>query len=224
MDTNWGKISNSLLKIYTDLELRSSFEKDQKYLKHAFEITENLWEDQFLKIDDLKVVMLSEAPLFGEKKTYIYNPDSNPTVFFYYQDLKAFPTFNSELNPKRAQDKKEIMFDQFAKNGFLMLDIFPFALNPKDTKINFQRMSKGLYKDLLNVTTETYLIPRLGRCFKRAKGRVDFVYRYKRLYEKTGYHVNNVLDKNFKDRKYRVDSVHGSNMSLNRDKLAMFFK
>lgn len=82
MSIKWNKISNSILKIYKDLEPGSNFETDSKYLMEAFEFTEILWENQFDKIDDLRVVMLSEAPLFGEKKTYIYNPATNPTAFF----------------------------------------------------------------------------------------------------------------------------------------------
>jgi hypothetical protein len=224
MSIKWNKISNSIIKIYADHELDSNYESDSKYLMEAFEFTEILWEKQFDRIDDLKVVMLSEAPLFGERKTYIYNPATNPTAFFYYQDLNAFPTFNNDLNPKRVEEKKEIMFEQFAKNGFLVLNIFPFALNPKDTSINYQRMGKKLYKELLDVTTESYLLPKLAQSFKKAKGTIKFIYRYKRLFEKTGFHVNNVLKENFNHRKFNVKSVHGTNMSMDRDKLAEYLK
>jgi len=106
MTNKWTQISSSLRQIYHRNDI-VNFEKDEIYLHNAFKFTEVLWEKQFNKISDIKIVMFSEAPLFGKKQTYLYNPDSKPTAFFYFQDLKAFPTYkNTDLTPKSAHDKK----------------------------------------------------------------------------------------------------------------------
>ncbi len=224
MNLNWQQISSSLQLIYQRHRI-SNFKRDEEYFKNAFEFTETLWEKQFHKIDDLKVVMFSEAPLFGEKQTYLYNPNSKPTTFFYFQDLQAFPTFNyTDIKPKSTNDKKTLMFEHFIKNGFLILDIFPFALNPKDTEINYRRMSKQLYNDLLISTADSYLIPKLKRCLMKMQDSPCFVYRYKRLYKKTGDHMDHILSDLFQgDRNYILKTVNGTNMSLDRGKLANLF-
>lgn len=221
MDKNWHPISNSLLNIYEQHGILAHFEQDETYLQNAFEQTEKLWDEQFEKINDLKVVMISEAPLFGEKQTYIYNMDSKPTVFFYYQDLEAFPTYDSTRRPpKSISAKKLTMFEHFTKNGFMVLDIFPLALNSKDTAINFQRMSKNLYNQLLTATTDSYLIPKLKRCLKKSQKPLCLAYRYKRLFSKTEFHVERILKSGFLEREFILTTINGTNISLDRKKLA----
>jgi len=225
MKNNWKQILNSLRQIYQRYDI-VNFEKDEAYLKKAFEFTEALWEKQFNKINELKVVMLSEAPLFGEKQTYLYNPNSKPTAFFYFQDLQAFPTFNNiDISPKFSHHKKILMFEHFIKNDFLILDIFPFALNSKDTAINYKKMSKKLYNDLLLSTAESYLIPKLNYCLKKMSHTPCFIYRYKRLFSKTGNHMDHILSALYHGGKnYILNTVNGTNMSLDRKKLSDLFE
>ncbi len=69
----WQPISSSLKEIYQEQNIIEYFKEDESYLKNAFEITEKLWEEQFNKIDKLKIIMISEFPLFGNIQRYIYN-------------------------------------------------------------------------------------------------------------------------------------------------------
>ncbi len=62
----WQPISDSLREIYQEQNVLHHFKEDEAYLKNAFEITETLWEEQLNKIDKLKIIMISESPIFGD--------------------------------------------------------------------------------------------------------------------------------------------------------------
>ena len=222
----WQPISNSLREIYQEQNILHHFEEDESYLKNAFEVTEELWEEQFNKIDKLKIIMISESSLFGDIQRYIYNPNTPTSVFFHFKDLEAFLEDGQTIKkPKIVQEQKSIMFEYFHENGFITLDIFPFALNPKHTKINYRKMSKKLYHQLLKVTTENYLMPKLKLCLAKSNEHTHYVYRYKRLFDKTENHFENVLNNiSSKDIKYKIDTINGTNMSLDRNKLRALLK
>ena len=222
----WQPISSSLKKIYQEQNVLHHFEEDESYLKNAFEVTEKLWDEQFNKIDKLKIIMISEAPLFGDIQRYIYNPNTPTSVFFHFKDLEAFLNDGQTIKrPKIIQEQKKIMFEYFQKNGFITLDIFPFALNPKHTKIHYRKMSKKLYHQLLKATAENYLMPKLKLCLVKSDEHTHYVYRYKRLFDKTENHFENVLNNiSSKNTNYKIDTINGTNMSLDRNKLRKLLK
>ena len=219
----WQPISNLLKKTYQEQNIIKYFEKDESYLKNAFERTEILWAEQFNKIDKLKVIMISESPLFGDTQKYIYNVNTPPSSFFYFQDIKAFPNCENIMQPITIREQKKIMLNEFKKNGFLILDIFPFALNQKDTIINYRQMNIALYRQLLKITTESYLIPKLKLCLEKSNEYTHFIYRYKRLFNKTENHFEKVLNQ-IASKEYKIDTINGRNMSLDRDKLKRLLK
>jgi len=214
INIKWQPISGLVKEIYQEQNIIEYFQNDESYLKNAFEITETLWTEQFNKIDKLKIIMISEAPIFGDIQRYIYNPNTPPSVFFHFKDLEAFLDNNRKLpQAKTVQDKKKIMFDYFCQNGFITLDIFPFALNPNHTKLHYRKMSKKLYYQLLKITTQTYLIPKLKLCLEKSNQHTHFVYRYKRLYNKTENHFETILNK-ISSKEYKIDTINSNNMSL----------
>lgn len=221
MIIKWQAISNSLKEVYQEQKIIEHFEEDEIYLKNAFEITEKLWEDQFDKIDKLKIIMISESPLFGDKQRYIYNPNTPTSVFFHFKDLEAFLEDGQTIKrPPSTQEQKNMMFEYFYKKGFITLDIFPFALNPNHTKLHYRKMYKKLYHQLLKITTENYLRPKLERCLEKSDEQTHYVYRYKRLFKKTEHHFEEILNQiSPKEIKYQIDTINGTNMSLDRDKL-----
>jgi hypothetical protein len=222
----WHPISNTLKEIYQEQNILHYFEEDEIYLKNAFKVTEQLWNEQFNKIDKLKIIMISESPLFGDIQRYIYNPNTPASVFFHFKDLEAFLEDGQTIKrPRIVQEQKRVMFEYFQKNGFITLDIFPFALNPKHTRIHYRKMSNGLYHQLLKVTAENYLIPKLKLCLAKSDEHTHYVYRYKRLFDKTENHFENVLNNiSSKDTKYKIDTINGTNMSLDRNKLRELLK
>ena len=217
----WQPISNLLKKVYQEQNILYHFEKDESYLKNAFEKTEKLWEEQFNKIDKLKIIMISESPLFGNIQRYIYNPNTPTSAFFHYKDLEVFlQDGETLLRPTSTIEKKKIMYEYFYKHGFITLDIFPFALNPNHTYLHYRKMSKKLYHQLLKITTDSYLIPKLKLCLEKSDKNTYFIYRYKRLFDKTENHFETILNKvSPKYIEYKIDTINGTNMSLDKDKL-----
>ena len=222
MTIKWQPISDALHDIYKEQNIINHFKKDESYLHSAFNFTEKLWEEQLDKIDKLNTILISEAPLFGSEQKYIYNINTKPSSFFTFKDLQAFPTYHEiTTKPKQHTEKKKLMLEHFIKNGFLIFDIFPFALNEKITAINYQkRMSKKLYTTLLNKTLESYLKPKLQLCLKKTHDKSKYLYRYKRLFNDTQNHFEKVLK--LMDTNYNIDTVHGTNIPLNRKKLQEF--
>jgi hypothetical protein len=75
----------------------------------------------------------------------------------------------------------------------------------------------------LEITTKNYLIPKLELCLKKSNEYTHFLYRYKRLFKKTGNHFENILKQIApKEIKYKIDTINGTNMSLDRSKLKRF--
>ncbi len=226
IEIQWKPLSNALQKIYQEQNMIQYFEEDENYLRNAFEITEKLWKKQFDKIDNLKIIMISESPLFGNIQRYIYNPNTPTSVFFHFKDLEAFLDDEQILvKPKSTVEQKNMMYEYFYKNGFITLDIFPFALNPNHTKFHYRKMSKKLYHQLLKITTENYLIPKLKLCLNKSNEHTNFVYRYKRLFTKTENHFEEILKQISPENiQYKVDTINGKNMSLDRNKLKRLLK
>ena len=224
INIKWQPISKLLKEIYQEQNIIEHFKENESYLKNAFEITEKLWEEQFNKIDKLKIIMISESPLFGDIQRYIYNPNTPTSVFFHFKNLEAFLEDGQALiKPTSTVEQKNMMFEYFYKNGFITLDIFPFALNPNHTKIHYRNMSKKLYHQLLKITTENYLIPKLKLCLYKSDEHTHYVYRYKRLFDKTENHFEKILNQ-ISSKKYKIDTINSTNMSLDRDKLKRLLK
>ena len=219
---NWNNIELDLQKLYQKYNLMDGYESDKKYLKSSYERIETLWLEVFNQIDNINIVMISESPLFGENETYIYNKNTQPTSFFRFNDMKYLPNYEEVIKPKSTYDTKEIMIQQFIKSGFITLDIFPFPLNEKDTTINYRKMSKKLYSDILNFTKESYLKPKLELLLKKTNPNSYFLYRYKRLYDKTDSHLERVLEE-IGSNNYKVDTIHSKNIPIDREKLYSLF-
>jgi len=219
---NWNDIEKDLLKLYQKHNLLDGFDNDKKYLEYSFERIESMWLEIYNQIDFINIIMVSESPLFGEKETYIYNKQTQPTSFFRFNDMKYLPNYEEVTKPNTTYETKEVMINQFIKSGFITLDIFPFPLNEKDTSINYRKMSRRLYSDILNFTKETYLKPKLELLLKKTNPNSYFLYRYKRLYDKTDNHLEKVLEEIGSDN-YKVDTIHSRNIPIDREKLYNLF-
>ncbi len=95
------------------------------YLKKAFLATERMWTENFVKVATVRLVMLSEAPLFGSNRRYFYNAATPFGAFFHFRDAEAI------LGDCFAKERtgKEFLLAELARAGFVILDLFPFALN-----------------------------------------------------------------------------------------------
>ena len=224
MTIKWQPIERVMRELYADLGIDDKYVSDIDYLKKSFDFTEELWWSQLDRMTDIKVVMLSEAPLFGPKQTYIYNPKTSPSAFFHFNDLSALldkKILSFQFDSVVA--KKSFLIDCLAENGLLVLDLFPYALNPKITQINFRTIPKTLYRQLLFETESVYLRPKIEAILSKSKP--VFVYRYKKLADKT----NRFMEDELKQMKLiendgKLTCVGGTNMSIDRDKLGKYFR
>ncbi len=138
----WFELSQILSDFYYDKNVDQHFKNDEKYLSVAFKEIEKIWMQNYNEITTVNYVMLSEAPLWGERKSYIYNPAIKNTQFFYRSDLEF-------CLKEKIKDKVKFI-NKLNSIGFIILDISPFPLNGKDTNINYRAISNNDYKYLLN--------------------------------------------------------------------------
>ncbi|CAD7839912.1 MAG: hypothetical protein [Olavius algarvensis spirochete endosymbiont] len=138
--------------------------------------------------------MLSEAPLWGERKSYIYNPNTMNTQFFYRSDLEF-------CLKEKINDKIEFI-NKLNSIGFIILDISPFPLNDKDTIINYRTISKNDYKSLLNKTLSIYFTEKLALILEKKSENIKIFYRYGRVKNT----FNNLLGERFLEKEI-INSV-----------------
>jgi len=167
---------------YNKLGLTNEFVKDNIYLESAFNEINEIWLNNFQNIEKVKFLMIAEAPLWGQKKKYIYNPKTNNSQFFYRSDLETI------LNVQIC-DKKE-----FIKTcndiGLLVVDISPFPLNTVDTKINYgknkdasKKLTNKEYKELVKETLTSYLNKKLILVEQKKSPDIKVFFRYTRVKE-----------------------------------------
>ncbi|SDX83334.1 hypothetical protein SAMN05421644_11521 [Allochromatium warmingii] len=220
---NWKKLKAALHEIYSQENIENDFEKDEKYLKSAFDFTEKYWDEQIKNIGSIKILLFSEAPLFGDEKAYIYNPDYGFTAFFYFNDLNAIFSKNMQNDFSTKTEKKIYFIKKLNEAGILILDIFPFAFNPKiTTGINYQTMSTRLYSKIFETTMEHFLSIKLSSIKPKITDKTIFAVRYKKLLTKTGHLIKTALEK-IGIKNSSIISLNGSNMSMNRNYLSKLY-
>ena len=145
---------------------------------NAYQHTEDLWWDNIKKINDARYVLIAEAPLYGNKCSYIYNLDSKGTPFFGVSTtLKLLRLVGNETNVK---NKKE-MIQSLKDLGIVIIDIFPFAFN-NETKYQYGKLNEKRRYSLAKLCSEWYLKPKIEEIYHRSNRDLVFGVRYKRLY------------------------------------------
>lgn len=211
---NWVDIEKGLIIIYQKLNLDLK-ENELNYLKEAFTFTEKLWIEQFNKIEKINFVMISEAPLFGKEQKYFYNPNSKFSSFFYFKNIEAFNVTYSKEN----YNNKIFVLEHLNKKGFLILDLYPLALNKHDTQINFNSVTSKEYKTIFDELKKVYLIEKLKLIKSKITSETTFFYRYKRLKKKLGGILEKeLIDMNLIEKDSDLDCIN-NNMSIDKEKL-----
>ncbi len=165
---------------YEELGMPYEFEKDNIYLESAFNEIKDIWIANFNNIDKVNYLMIAEAPLWGKKKKYIYNPKTNNTQFFFRSDLE-------KILDNQITDKNE--FIKICNEiGLLIVDISPFPLNTKDTKINYaknkdgsRKLSKSKYRELVSLTIPTFFEKKIKLIGQKHSSDIKVFFRYTRV-------------------------------------------
>jgi hypothetical protein len=162
-----------LRNFYLEKGLAEHFTRDSDYLEKAFENIQFLWQENFRQIDKIKYLMIAEAPLWGSKKKYIYNPETNNSQFFYRSDL-------GDVLGRNIKNKNEFL-KACNEIGLLVIDISPFALNPTDTRINYKQLSLRDYQRLISLTTSSYFDKKIALLQSKKSNDIRVFFRYSRV-------------------------------------------
>ncbi|MDD3793442.1 MAG: hypothetical protein PHI37_01400 [Candidatus Gracilibacteria bacterium] len=182
-DIKWKEKYNKDLKNIFGEELD---DKKLEYLEDAFNCIEKLWWRNFDKIKKpIKYIMISEAPLYGEKFQYFYNTKTIFKSFFRFTDIVDVFDKKEKKGDNIIKDK-EFVIETLNENGFVILDLFPFAFNKNDTgEINYNKISKINIKKLFELSYEIVLKEKLETILENGNKPI-FFFRYKRLKDKLG--------------------------------------
>ena len=81
---DYNKNKEILQNFYIQNSIFDFFERDDAYIAQAFNEITDIWFTNLEQIKKIKYLMISEAPLWGEKRSYIYNPDSPNAMKLVY--------------------------------------------------------------------------------------------------------------------------------------------
>ena len=140
-DLDYREIEEVIKSFYLDNGYGKDLKHDLLYLQTSFDEIKNIWLENLNNIEKINYIMIAEAPLWGNEKKYIYNPNTNLSQFFYKSDLE-------EVLRVAINDKVEFI-KVCNLIGLLIIDISPFALNEKDTKLNYRSLGKRKYKKIV---------------------------------------------------------------------------
>jgi len=179
-EMNYTDNKKILKSFYNRNGLTSNFEKDNLYLETAFKDITKIWLDNLNQINKVNYLMIAEAPLWGQVKKYIYNPKTNNSQFFYRSDLGDILKKNIESKDEFIKVCNEI--------GFLIVDISPFPLNTKDTKINYgknqdgsKKLTKKQYRELVSLTIPTFFDLKIKAIKPKQSKNIKAFFRYARV-------------------------------------------
>ena len=213
-------LSEELRELYHDWGIERYFDDDIKYFRQAFSFTSELWHTQYRLIENIKFVMIAEAPLYGDNKSYFYNPEADFTPFFWFNDIEAFLEEGIEQNYQTTVEKKQYVLEILKRKGFIIIDLFPFALNDNDTHINYQSLTNSKYLSLLEKSYTGYLKPTLQLIRDKSHSQIRFFYRYRRVKNRVDDFVSKKLMENrLIQQTDEIATIGGTNHPLNKNLL-----
>lgn len=176
---DFSSLKNILYEFYGKNGLLDCFSTDILYLESAYTDIEQLWCDNLDSTRAINYLMIAEAPLWGKKKKYIYNPDTPNSQFFYPSDLEFI--FKKVTDEKIVIDSKGKFLTICRKLGIVIIDISPYAFNQEDTHINYRKLKQSRYIDLIKETIPFYLEPKLNLIARKKADNLKVFFRYARV-------------------------------------------
>lgn len=167
---SFSKNIKALKSIYEKAGIARNFKKDSKYLKEAYNEIHKFWLHNFKAINKVNYLMIAEAPLWGKEKKYIYNPNTNNTQFFYRSDLEG--VFGLSIKNKNE------FISKCNEIGLLVVDISPFPLNKNVTKINYRKMKRSVYLQLVSATIPTFFAKYIKKVRRKKSTTIKVFFRY----------------------------------------------
>ena len=165
-------LKNDLNSLYSLLGKNTYLKDDLIYIEKSYKTIEKIWNEQYNKVKAINYIMISEAPLFGEKQSYFYNENASQSQFFYLSDAKVLT--NNQINTKRD------LIETFNDLGIIILDVFPFPFN-SNTAVSYNSLNKNEMKTLMNLTYKNHLEQKLQTIAQKVNSTTKLFYRYKRV-------------------------------------------
>ena len=185
---DYREIEEVIKSFYHNNGYGKDFKNDLLYLQTSFDEIMYLWLQNLDKIKKVNYIMIAEAPLWGSKKKYIYNPTTSLSQFFYKSDLE-------EVLRISIDDKREFL--KICNSiGLLILDISPFALNEKDTKLNYRKLGNKNYIKIVEATLPFYFDKKIQLINSKLSDNVKVFFRYKRVKQNFEKIIGKTLLKN----------------------------
>lgn len=217
----------SIMNCNDSRELQRLLGRDTDYIWRAFHQIETYWFEEFRRFKTIRVVLLSEAPFFGDSESYFYNPSCGATRFFGYKDYtQSFCEWGPELRASShapVPEKKAELLAAMREVGVIVLDIFPFALNPK-TNCTYENLSPGEYTGLFAVTAPLYFRFKLKHVADKMAVGGKLVFRYRRVQDSAEALVEQELESSGLERSQLLrENVGIQRGRLNQSKLKSIY-
>tara|TARA_B100001769_G_C22024693_1_gene550635 strand:+ start:484 stop:1119 length:636 start_codon:yes stop_codon:yes gene_type:complete len=180
------KEQDILIKFHDSLE--GIVENSQiKYLVSEYLEIEKIWTKFFNSLETINLVIVAEAPLNSNQ--YIFNEDSKNTPFLYKSTLeKCMKAYKNNIRETETS-KIDLMRDL----GIIIIEAYPYSLDPKKHKNNFGNLDLESRKVLLKESCSWHLDKKLETIKGKTTAETIFGYRYDRNKE-----FINLMDKGLK--------------------------
>jgi hypothetical protein len=214
---NYADNKKVLKTFYEQNGLVSKFDNDSIYLENAFNSINKIWQDNLDQIETVNYLMIAEAPLWGQVKKYIYNPDINNSQFFYRSDL-------GDILNKFIADKRDFI-KVCNEIGLLVVDISPFPLNTKDTSISYRDLTTNQYRQLVSLTIPTYFEEKIKAVMGKKSADIKTFFRYARVQNTFQDLISKVLiDNKFIKHINDIGEVSQNGGGIDKTKLGQIIK
>lgn len=135
---------------------------------------EKMWSKFFDNMESINLVIVAEAPL--SKDQYILNKDSNDTDFLPKRTLKkCISAYNKNID---TSERKKI--DLMRDLGIIIIEAYPFSLNPNKHKKNFKNLKSRQLKNLFKESRSWHLDKKLETIQMKSAPETVFAFRYGR--------------------------------------------
>ena len=101
-----------------------------------FEKNEKIWWDNFKEIKKINLVLIGESPLRTDDYIYYLDNKKLYSPFLNYKLIEEF--LSKKKNPKSIRNRMEFI-NVLNSLGILIVEMFPFNFNKKQTKFNYRR-------------------------------------------------------------------------------------
>lgn len=163
------------LRIIFQESLEGIIENSQiKYLVTEYLEIEKMWTSFLNSLEIINLVLVAEAPLNSNQ--YILNKTAKNTSFLYKSTLeKCMNAYRNDIH-KYETTKIDLMRDL----GIIVIEAYPYSLDPKKHKNNFGNLTLQSRKVLLNQSCSWHLDKKLETIKVKTTKKTIFGYRYNR--------------------------------------------